>query len=276
MLLHILIPESQTYMTVAFILIALSNQAIISLVHARWLILKGFKVISVSTLFKGLIVAWGFYFIPINMLMQGFYATYFLSIFAGVILGYLSMRLEETLIRRWARSHLLNNTIVSVNNDLGSLLCGALFEPVLLKLSSNKVKKNRVSGIRQGSNNMLMSSESYHFLFLPLVLTALFEELIYRGFLPILCLELHCPILMIIAVIGVSLAFSFSHINFGALQVMTKIVFSFSMLISVILTHNLLTAISAHLCFNILTWRYLKGQSMINTRHRPEQIALLG
>lgn len=276
---HTLIHEDilGLYMYTAFFLNAISCQPIAGLIHARYLINKGIKIINFSTAYKGLLVLVGASLIPIHNFFSGSFLQNTAYLFMGLAIGYYWMAFEKNFIRQYTRSFLLKNKKLIVKNNLGSLISNAVMEPTGLQLSSNKDKtKRRESGLRRGSNNMTMNNDAYHFSLFSLICTALFEELLYRGFLLAMCLRLHQSIFAILATLIVTITFSFSHYNFGRLQVLLKMLFSFCMLASVLVTGNLIPAIFAHVVFNILAWQHLKGETVVNTRHSAQQIAVLG
>lgn len=76
------------------------------------------------------------------------------------------------------------------------------------------------------------------------------EEILYRGFLTVLCLNQLSPGASGLALIGFTFIFALSHLNLGNIHVLTKLILGTVCLISFLITKTLITPIFIHASFN--------------------------
>lgn len=84
------------------------------------------------------------------------------------------------------------------------------------------------------------------------------EELLFRGFLTILCLSLSDFNLSVFCLFMVNSLFALSHINLGYLHIITKFILGVICLVSFLLLDNILISMCIHAAFNLLAVKKLR------------------
>lgn len=259
------------FVMTAFILISLSGQSLAGIIHSRWLMNTGIKLMTVAVFIKGLTVVWGFILVPWAYTSSIKITALFVC--AGLLTGTILFYLEEGLIRVCARYHLSKNQKFSAKNSSNFITDAKISS---IKLSTKKLKPRGESGLKRSSNNLQRFEEFYQFSLLMLMGSAVFEECIFRGFLLKLSLQCSSSILIVLSLTGITLAFSFSHIHFGLLQLVLKMLFSFIMLCLALFSGSIFISLSAHLLFNVLVWFKSKNTSFVPLTPFSNQMAILG
>jgi Type II CAAX prenyl endopeptidase Rce1-like len=85
------------------------------------------------------------------------------------------------------------------------------------------------------------------------ILVAPFEEMVYRGYLVMLCQEIPDRILYAVALAFTVLAFALAHIYSGPVQAAAKLPLGLLTLVAVLASNALLPAIVAHVLFNLFS-----------------------
>src|SRR3990167_805460 len=106
------------YAVASFVLLAVSTQPVIGLLHARWLVNFRIKVVNANAFYKGLIVIWGFYFIPVSALFDTSFFEGISFLLAGICLGWCISKMEKNFVRRFFRYQFFHDKKIKPGNQL--------------------------------------------------------------------------------------------------------------------------------------------------------------
>jgi membrane protease YdiL (CAAX protease family) len=163
----------------------------------------------------------------------------------GVALGLLAVRWDRAIVRRYRRK-----------TSLGT---------VVLPDFRRGVRRERATGMppkvnRDSTLPTRFSPDEPAAAALTLVVVAILEELIYRGFLVKACFLLPNPALIVAANIGCLAFFSLGHIRFGWVHVLAKTPLGILALGITLLAGTVLPAMLLHAAFNLSAWKTLRTQ----------------
>jgi len=250
MMLLTLIPSAGTYGIMIFILLSLGSFSIANLIHDRWLASRGVSIITVNVYIKAFIVIFGVLLMPIRLLFDASLVIHGLSIILGLIAGFLAVLIERIMPGKNQYQH--NEFWESSGFNLPNKMSDGLFSK-----NARTVQRSFVSS--RYPNQLAVIQSAYHFGLCSTLLVALFEELIFRGFLVVLCFTLPNPWLITISLSITVLIFGAAHSYGGFRQVVAKTSLGIITLLVTLVTGTVLPAIVAHIYFNIVAYRETGG-----------------
>lgn len=232
-----LIPTHNTivYATTSLISLILGSFFVCSHVYEKWLKDFNCSLMDINALIKGLIVLLGCSVIPLLSLFNGNAFIELSCLFCGFIFGYLLYKFEIFVIKTMP----YQKRIVS-------------FEP--------KFPKDKNNNIRQllKSTSKTTSLINKHYSYFSTIIVGIFEELLYRGFLTIICLSLFGSNLSILGFVLVNCLFALSHINLGYTHIITKFVLGLVCLILFLLFESIFISMIIHATFNLLAVKKIR------------------
>lgn len=124
------------------------------------------------------------------------------------------------------------------------------------RFDNHKTAINKLSAPRANAKTLPFINQSTQpsILLYSLLLTALFEELIFRGVLIQFASMQSTKMFLCIVLLSLT-AFSTAHIFFGNVHIIAKLPLSLFCLISCLLFHNLIGSVLIHMIFNYQIWK---------------------
>lgn len=263
-----LIPEAQSYGIVILVVCGLGCMSLSAHIHARWFSTKAIHFTIVHACVAGLVACWGFLIVDASQLVGRSPLIWLGSIPLGLVVGWLAVWSDRAIVRTASRRQLTSGDRARSkqakkrNPSWGNLNVRVRSVPLSITTFSGKSK---TLGMLKMQERFQFSLENRQFLLFLLVVIAVFEELIFRGFLVSACFLLTNNFWIAIAVIGLVVFFALSHIFFGWLQAIAKLPLSILTTISVLASGSVLPAIFAHITFNIRAWQDMKNDAIVRS-----------
>lgn len=232
----ILTHNNMVYAVASLTSLTLGSFYVCSHVYERWLKKINYTLMDVNALVKGLIVLLGFSIVSPSHLFNGNPLIHFISLLLGCLIGYLFLRLETFAVKIFPYQQKFNISAKSNQN-------------------TSKVYNIR-NTLNKKINTVLPKNNSYSYFATGIV--GVFEELLFRGFLTVLCFSLSNFNLCVICLILVNCVFALSHINLGYLHIATKFILGFMCLISFLLVGSIFVSIAIHASFNLMAVKKLR------------------
>lgn len=259
-----LIPELDPYLLAILVSYCLCSFSLASWLHARWLSATQFDFYAVYAAVLALTVSAGF------LLLGGAWvgtASAFGLILAwplGAALGLLAERLDRGIVRRLARGEGAQRSRPRVVDAQSRTRIVSQVSPLTRATSR---------GLRTAKSHRLAPENLKPSLSLMLIIAAL-EELIFRGLL--LGLATLSPNLWIYGacVLGTLAVFACSHIQFGWPHVFGKAPLGALCLLATLISGNVLTAVVAHVFFNLRAFWALRSQPVISATPDARHVLL--
>lgn len=232
MLTPILIHNPSLYAIASLINLTLGSFFVASHIYQNWLKKINITLLDTNNLVKGIIILLGCTIIHLEKLFYGNFIlqpTYFLL---GCLVGILYFKFEVWAIKVLPQASAFKfDQIQRKSNNIKNLL-----------------NKKTIPIIKRPSESYLSAG-----------IVGLFEEILFRGFIPLICIGLFdFPRALIF--IGLSnIIFALSHINLGYQHVLTKFILGSICLIFFLLTGNILISAGIHFVFNILAIKKLES-----------------
>lgn len=271
---HILIPEAYIYGIAILVIFGLSPFSLALHIYS-WGLLG--KRVGFFAFYNGVmifIIVWGLLLFNADQIIGNSLLTWIFSIPLGLAVGWVAGWSDRTIIRYASRRQLIRRnasirgrktSIMRIRSDW-NLPTRSVHLPI-----TNRLAKRRVISLHKGQQSFQLSLEHQQFGFWPIVIVAILEELIFRGFLVQACFLLPRSFLITIALVGIVLVFSFAHIQFGWPHVLAKMPLSVLAMIAVIVLGTVLPAVVAHMVFNIEVWKDKNRQPVLNSAYEQSQ-----
>lgn len=232
----ILTHNNMVYAVASLTSLTLGSFYVCSHVYERWLKKFKFSLMDVNVLVKGLIVLLGFSIISPNTLINGNPIIQLSSLLLGCLIGYLFLRFETFAIKLFPYQKKFN---VSAESNLNTSKLYNIRNTLNKKINTVLPNKNNYSYFSTG-------------------IVGVFEELLFRGFLTVLCFSLSDFNLYVICLVLINCIFALSHINLGYLHIATKFILGFMCLISFLLVGSIFVSIAIHASFNLMAVKKLR------------------
>lgn len=205
-------------------------------IYDKWLKQFNYTLMDVNALIKGLTVFLGFLIISPSTLFNGDLFVELNSAILGCTIGYIFFKFELLAIKIFPYQKRL---------DLGG-------ESIVTKTTVNNIRnafKKKAKGISPKKNQ---------YSYLSTGLVGIAEEVLFRGFLTILCISISDFNLSIACLLLVNFIFALSHINLGYLHIFTKFVLGAICLISFLVLESIVISMVIHATFNLLAIKKLR------------------
>lgn len=243
MRIPILIPEAGSYGVAIFLVYSLSAPSLTSHLRVSLRYLERFSFMTLYAALLLFICLWGFALFPANELFGSSGFTTLVSCPVGLALGVLAVHLDLAIVRSYRRKLTFDRPMRPSDRrwsggpqQLSEAIRGAQPEKSLLPI-------DRMAAV------------------VSLIMVAILEELVYRGFLVRMCLLLDHPVWTAVA-LGASVSFfALTHIRLGWIQVLAKTSLGVFALGAALLTGTVLSAIFIHVVFNVSAWQAAEFRS---------------
>lgn len=254
MIFHTHIPDAYDFAILLTASIGCSNIA--SHINSRWFQDGDVNSTKIHWIVKFLIVLWGFYCIPIEKLFHSNWIWQCISVLPAIGLGLFTVQIELYVNRLMARKKTL---IVK--------------KPNISRYVYHRVIENKTKGlmhcVSRNSAKLKHTQEHYahldskikNYSVIDITLVAIFEEIIYRGFLWKISGMFENSWLFSLSCLISIFLFGISHITFGKGQFISKFFLGLICMISVLIVHSVLPAIIIHVVFNLFAYCSAKVES---------------
>lgn len=232
----ILTHNNMVYGVASLTSLTLGSFYICSHVYERWLKKINYSLMDVNALIKGLIVLFGFLIVSPKQLFHGNPLIQLSALLLGCLIGYLFLRLETFAVKIFPYQQKFNIS------------------------SKSNLNTSKVYNIRNALNkkNNIVSPNNNNYSYFSTGVVGGFEELLFRGFLTVLCFSVSDFNICIICLVVVNCVFALSHINLGYLHIVTKFILGFICLLSFVLLGSILVSIAIHASFNLMAVKKLR------------------
>ncbi len=236
MKIHTLIPEITCYQCWVLLLLSLSSFSIAEHLCRRFIAI-GFKNLLVSNcIVKLVIVTYGLLYIPIGYIFDDKAGYWLVFVLVGCVEGYLLSAIEK---------YYMPGNIIPIAKPY--LKDG---RTILSLSSSTRVGKREARQYHHGYYHLKSSALAL------LVSTSIAEEIIFRGFIVLIAFK-NQQIWQIIFILMISVGvFSLSHKGVNTINIVLKGLYAVFLLVSTLLLHSIISAIVAHIVFNINVFRH--------------------
>ncbi|MHB1949120.1 MAG: CPBP family intramembrane glutamic endopeptidase [Gammaproteobacteria bacterium] len=241
-------PEIHFYMTAILVTWCLGGSNIATQIYSRWFATSDINPFVIQCAIKSLIVLMAMTVIPIQQLFSTSLGWQCLSIPLGIVGGYIVVKMELYINRVLLRKQIGKKPVKKPQDRIYRLYFGPKEKIRCLAPKIAKAKAN-LKHIHEyyAANESRIKKHSIGLL----ILTAILEEIIFRGYLTQFCFLLP-TVFIVFGLIGTVLVFGFSHASFGPYQILAKSILGAVCLVMTLLCHTLVPAIIIH---GYLNWR---------------------
>ncbi len=246
------IPDSYTFLILGLWCLGSSNLA--SHVYSRFFVNNTTKPLSIQCIVKALICLAGMLEIAMKSLFSTSILYQLISIPVGLGLGWIIIKIE-IMINRLAIKK-INKMTLQKNQ---SQYCKDQGPPrFILSLSKDKNVLYEKTNLKNLHDHYVLHEKNQHpySLFIILAL-AVFEEIIFRGYL-VYCCNLLPSVFVKAGLIFTVIMFGISHASFGMSQMISKTILGGFCMVVVLIFHTLVPAFIIH---GFLNWEAFKNQS---------------
>ena len=261
MRIHTLIPEAESYGVAIAVIFCLGCSSLTEKIYLQRLGSRAINFMVVHNALLGLIVVWGFLIFDAGPIfgnsVSAWLASFPLGLIAGLIAGWSDRAIVRYLSRR--RFVVGNHSVRSSQTVTRRTQHEVSVRSTYFRGSGLSPRRTlvRSPNMQKGVQHAL---ESQRFEISSLVMGAVLEELIYRGFLVSACFLLPTNFLIGIALASSIIIFALSHIRFGWPHVLAKLPLGALAMIAVLSLGTVLPAVVAHVVFNIGIWKDMRNQ----------------
>lgn len=246
-LIHTL--NSQFYMYTVLLTCSLGCSNIASHLHSRWFSAGSVNVVLLNWIVKAIIITLGIFYISWSSMFSGPIWMQFLSVIPAIFFGIFCVKLEYFI----QRFNLRKGKVIKTD---------APQRYVYLQPISNQTQgiapavisnKHNLKNIHE--HYARLDSKINNYMLRDIVLVAICEEVIFRGYLYQLSCMFDSQVAVAIALGVTVLLFGISHITLGRGQFLSKTILGMVCLFAVILAHSLLPAVVIHVVFNTYAYQ---------------------
>lgn len=257
---HIHIHSLYTYSVIVFILFSLSSIVLAEHARIKYFSQSRISTIQIKIVLEVMVVLFGFIIgiqIPINFT----FVNGFICACLGILIAFVFIKFEMAINRKLYRKQIMKTRTKLATESKPHFSKIKVRNPGLSNShSSNMIKR----GAKQNLNYNRKNLQEDNFKLFWLLITAILEELIYRGFLLGLAMQLPTTVL-IVAILSLSIIFGAAHIFLGWHQVLYKTLFAIVLNFFVLLLGSVLVAVIAHLFFN---WQAFAMQKKLSKQSK--------
>jgi hypothetical protein len=241
----ILTPDVKLYATAILMLSCLGCSNIASHLHSRWFSHGQINVVLIHWVVKACIVLFGITVISWQTLFNTPVWFELVSVIPAIFLGIAAVKFEYFVCRKNIRSR--SSLLVPqpkryiYHQPISNATQGIAKHTLITKVNLKNVHEH----------HSRLDSELKHYSLRDIILVAITEEVIFRGYLWQLCLYFQSKWLSSIALIVTVILFGASHITLGKSQFVSKTFLGATCLLCVLVVHSVIPAIIVHVVFNI-------------------------
>jgi hypothetical protein len=272
MITRTLIPDASGYGLAILVVHGLGCFSLAAHLHARWFANKAVDALTVHVWVKGGIVVWGALIVEPSYLFNSLLIDLTVGMACGVAGGWLAFTCDLAIARRlWRRARRHGGAAGHTPPDPNAHFRVKNI-PTTLETRSARC---RPTGLQTATTQFLAAGTRGRYRLWSTVALAVFEELIFRGFLIAVCYGLPDKTLIAGGVTGTVLVFVLSHVSFGWPQVFAKTGLAVMTVSVRLATGSVTAAVLAHVLYNVLVWRYNRGLPVLE-RAVPRAPFVLG
>jgi|GEM_PF-3442988 len=250
-----LIPQAETYGVTILAIFSLASFTIARRFHLSRGSGGHIDFVKVNLIVKSLIVLYGLLLIPMQNLFSLKFSTEFVACLAGIVLGIFYIRIEKKIIRYFARNEKTKNKQKQYMLKASKV---HVIKARSLGLSNNNFFR-RHNSLSNQQKNVFDYAELCKIKLMHLLLIAILEEIIFRGYLTYITLNISLNIYNeIIVLIFIAFLFAFSHASYSWPQIASKFIFGIMALFVFMCFGTLTSAISSHLYLNAIAYKHLQ------------------
>jgi hypothetical protein len=212
------------YAITSLITLTLGGFFIANNIYEKWLTKFNLQLIQVNFIINFLIVIFGSFIVSWRSLLNSPLEVQLIGAFSGILIGYICLTIESFLI---SLSPKANSSVTNFAN----------IKPI------NNILKNKKNIITQ---------KPYKYSYISTIGVGCMEEILYRGFLTVMCISLLSPGLSALALICITIIFALNHLSLGNIHFVTKGILGATCLLSFLMTKTIITPIFIHATFNAL------------------------
>jgi hypothetical protein len=246
----ILTLELKLYFHVIFLLLVFGNYTTSYVLHKSCAYFSSQNIIKTANYLHCFLLLFGLAFLPLSSYLHISFVSLIWMVILGLGIGFFFFRMEIFLYRLFFRKlSFRRNKVqqttsskgaIQINNQVSCLTSQSLNIP-------KAPKKIEVSAYRK-----------YDFSMGDLIFAALIEEMLYRGLFQPFLIDLFPAQMQILALLLANFIFGLIHYNYGFFQLINKWIMGLFLGVTLLITHSLYIAFTAHLFFNILAYRKIK------------------
>ena len=254
------IPEADTYGITLLIVFSLASFSVSAHLYSRWLAERGRSFIAIHCWVLAAISVWGLLILGPEGIVSRSAIAGALTIPVGIGCGIFAVWSDRAIVRGLSRRRLLLN---SRRRSSPAPRTGRYSETrAVTRMTpvSSGTRVVRSRGVNPGGRDFFARPEdSIQTSLWLILLVAVLEELVFRGFIVQASLLLPHPALVAGAILASVVMFALSHLSFGWAHVAGKLPLGIVAALSVVALGTVAPAIIAHGLFNYQIWRdYLR------------------
>lgn len=250
-----LTPELQLYILAILMTGCLGSSNLASHIYSRYFAQIKLSPLVIQAIVKGIICVALALMLPLFELFQTTFAWQLLSILIGLILGRVAAAIELS-INRYAHYHCDKLISRSGQENYRHSQVGP---SCTMHSLAPKYKESQKTHLRKLHEHYAVHENVHqNFSLLTILAIAIFEEIIFRGYL-VQCCYLLPGILSKFTLLLTVIIFGISHASFGLYQIIAKTILGSLCLVAVLMCHTVLPALIIH---GYLNWVAFKYQSI--------------
>ncbi|MCD6039139.1 MAG: hypothetical protein K0S27_539 [Gammaproteobacteria bacterium] len=250
---HILTPEFQNYAIVILFTWCLGSSNLASHVYSRYFFHVNVNPLFIQCSVKGLICFLAMIFFPIKNLFSSTISWQLASIPVGFSMGWFVIGIELK-INRFLQRRKSQATYQPAQQKHYYFYTGP--KKMIQSLSSTYYANQKTYLKKLHENYVTHESKPYKFSLMIVLLIAVFEEILFRGYL-VQCCDLFPDMLTKFVLFMSVIIFGASHASFGLGQVLSKTMMGICCMVTVLTFHTLLPALIIH---GYLNWKAFQCQ----------------
>lgn len=249
---HTLIPELKDYIFAILLTWCLGSSNLASHLYSRYFVNSAINPLVIQCVVKGLICLVVLTVLSINDLFATTIGWQLISIPLGLLVGWFVVKVELIINRFVQRRNNRNMFIPRYQSNYYYLRAGPGSAILSLAPAYRFLRKTNLKKLHE--HYATHESRRVYFSLVTILLIAVFEEIIFRGYL-VQCCKLLPDIMCKIALVITTIVFGVSHASFGLWQIIAKIILGGCCMATVLICHTVLPALIVHGYLNWVAFR---------------------
>lgn len=213
------------YAITSLVMLTIGSFYICNQVHHRWLSQFKISLMDTNALIKLFIALLGFSIVSWRPLLEANYQIQLICLFIGIGIGFFFVDIETYILRHTPNKNFVKSPLSNTSQSL--------IKSILSRAKPAKINHDL---------------PSYH----STMITGACEEILYRGFMTVLCMNFLNIYSSIFCLLLFTLFFALSHLSLGSAHVLSKFILGLICLLSYLYTKTIVTPIMIHMTFNII------------------------
>lgn len=250
---HILTPELKDYTLAIMLTWCLGSSNLASHIYSRYFAHRTIEPLVIQCIVKGLICLAVLGIMSIYDLFATTIAWQLISVPLGLLGGWFVVKMELIINRFAQRRNNEKKFMPKGKNIYYYSRTGPGNAMMSLASTYRFFHKTNLKKIHE--HYVVYETKRTYFSLVTIVLIAVFEEMLFRGYL-VQCCYLLPGVLCTVALISTVIVFGMSHASFGLWQVIAKIFLGGCCMATVLICHTILPALVVHGYFNYAAFQY--------------------